>query len=81
VVNGLSLLDAGDAYKPLTEEIYVMVRPIDRGTSLPKCAKAANARCRSARFDLETYDRHAETLREELTLLRLNRHASEVARC
>jgi hypothetical protein len=43
VVNGLSLLDAGDAYKPSTEEIYVMVRPIDRGTSLPNCAEAANA--------------------------------------
>src|SRR5690606_5778258 len=29
-------------------------------------------------IDIETYDRHAEKLREEFTLLRMDRHASEV---
>lgn len=29
-------------------------------------------------IDIEVYDRHAEKLREELTLLRMDRHASEV---
>ena len=29
-------------------------------------------------IDIDVYDRHAEKLREELTLLRMDRHASEV---
>ena len=29
-------------------------------------------------IDIDVYDRHAEKLREELTLLRIDRHASEV---
>jgi hypothetical protein len=29
-------------------------------------------------IDIETYDRHAETLREELTLARINRHSGQL---